>query len=77
VLLDGLLAHGRRPGVVILDLSELHFISLMAVGILAAYRRSVVRTGGRLRLTRVMQPAVKEALARAGLRACADDEAGW
>jgi hypothetical protein len=39
----------------------------MAVGVLAAYLRSVVRTGGQLRLTGVLQPAVKESLVRAEL----------
>src|SRR5262245_43379407 len=64
-LLDGLLAPGRRPAVVTLDLSELRSISCLALGVLAAYRRSVVRTGGRVRLAGVLQPAVKESLVRA------------
>src|SRR4051794_6057523 len=66
-LLDGLLGPGRGPAVVTLDLSEVRSISSLALGILAAYRRSVVRTGGRVRLAGVLQPAVKEALGRAEL----------
>jgi anti-anti-sigma factor len=67
-LLAGLLApEARRPAAVTLDLSELRSISSQALGVLEAYRRSVVRTGGRVRLARELQPVVKEALARAGL----------
>ena len=67
-LLDGLLAPAaRRPAVVTLDLSELRCISSLAMGVLVAYRRGVVRTGGRVRLAGELQPGVKEALARAGL----------
>jgi anti-anti-sigma factor len=67
-LLDGLLtATARRPGIVTLDLSELSFIASLAMGVLVAYRRGVVRTGGRVRLAEEMQPAVREALARAEL----------
>src|SRR5262249_12304135 len=50
-LLNGLLAPAAcRPAVVTIDLSELNSISCLAVGVLAAYRRGVVRTGGRVRL---------------------------
>jgi anti-anti-sigma factor len=67
-LMDGLLTPtARRPAVVTLDLSELRSISRLAIGVLVAYHRSVVRTGGRVRLARELQPAVKEALARAKL----------
>jgi anti-anti-sigma regulatory factor len=66
-LLDGLLAPGRRPAVVTLDLSALRSVSRLALGVLAAYRRSVVRTGGRVRLAGVLQPVVSESLGRAGL----------
>jgi anti-anti-sigma regulatory factor len=66
-LLDGLLARGRRPPVVTLDLSELRSISGLALGVLAAYRRNVVRTGDRVRLAGVLQPAVSESLGRAEL----------
>src|SRR5262245_43724803 len=67
VLLDGLLSPGRRSAVVILDLSDLRSISWLAVGVLAAYRRSVVRTGGQMRLAGVLQPPVKESLGRSEL----------
>jgi anti-anti-sigma regulatory factor len=66
-LLDGLLAPARRPAVVTLDLSELRSVSRLALGVLAAYRRSVVRTGGRVRLAGVLQPAVNESPVRAEL----------
>src|SRR5262249_16240233 len=67
-LLDGLLpVAARRPTVVILDLSELSFISSRAMGLRWSYRRGVVRRGGRVQLADACQPAVKEALVRAGL----------
>jgi anti-anti-sigma factor len=67
-LLDRLLANAAgRPASVTLDLSELRSVSPLALGVLAAYRRSVVRAGGRVRLAVGLQPAVKEALARAEL----------
>jgi anti-anti-sigma factor len=68
VLQAGLLAPSAcRPAVVTLDLSELCSICCLAMGVLVAYRRGVVRTGGRVRLAEELQPAVKEALARAEL----------
>jgi anti-anti-sigma factor len=67
-LLGELLAStARRPAMVTLDLSELQSISGLGLGVLAAYRRSVVRTGGRVRLAKKLQPAVKGALGRADL----------
>jgi anti-anti-sigma factor len=67
-LLDGLLAAAaRRPASVTLDLSELRSISSLAMGVLVAYRRGVVRAGGRVRLAEDLQPAVREALTRAEL----------
>jgi anti-anti-sigma factor len=67
-LLDALLTPAaQRPAVVMLDLSGLHSITRLAMGVLSAYRRGVVRTGGRVRLGGVLQPAVKEALAQADL----------
>jgi anti-anti-sigma factor len=78
-LMDGLLTPAaRRLAVVTLDLSELRSISRLAMGVLVAYRRSVVRAGGRVRLAGVLQPAVKESLVRAELfglfETCADAE---
>ena len=67
-LLSGLLApSAQRPAVVILDLSGLSFISGLAMGVLTAYRRGVVRAGGRVVLADDLQPAVREAFHRAGL----------
>jgi anti-anti-sigma factor len=67
-LLASLLAPSAcRPSVVTLDLSELRSISCLAMGVLTGYRRGVVRTGGRVRLAEELQPAVREALARAEL----------
>jgi anti-anti-sigma factor len=67
-LLSGLLAaSARRLSVVILDLSDLQFISSLAMGILVTYRGSVFRAGGTVRLAERLQPEVHAALARAGL----------
>jgi anti-anti-sigma factor len=79
-LLSGLLAASAcRPSVVTLDLSDLRFLSSIAMGVLMTYRRGVVRAGGRVRLAELLQPEVREALARVGLcdlfEATADAEA--
>jgi anti-anti-sigma factor len=67
-LLDGLLSPAaRRPAVVTLDLRGLRSISSLAMGVLVAYRRGVVCAGGRVRLVDQLQPAVREAMARAEL----------
>jgi anti-anti-sigma regulatory factor len=67
-LLGGLLAASAlRPALVTLDLSELRSVSTLAMGVLVAYRRGVVRAGGRVVLDEVLQPAVYEALDRAQL----------
>ncbi len=67
-LLDGLLAPAaRQPAFVTLDLSELRSISGLALGVLVGYCRSVVRSGGRVRLAGVLQPMVSESLGRAKL----------
>ena len=67
-LLDGLLAPAAgRPAVVTLDLSELRSISCLALGVLVGYCRSVVRSGGRVRLVGVLQPVVSESLVQAEL----------
>jgi anti-anti-sigma factor len=57
----------RRPQFVTLDLSELHSLSALVMGVLVRYRRAVVRAGGRVRLTQTLQPQVREALVRAEL----------
>jgi anti-anti-sigma factor len=75
-LLDGLLAPAvRRPAVVALDLSELRSISCLARGVLVSYWRSVVRSGGRVRLAGVLQPMVSESLGRAELFDLSDSSA--
>jgi anti-anti-sigma factor len=67
-LLSGLLAASAcRPSLATLDLSELRFVSSLDMGVLVAYRRGVVRAGGRVRLTTGLQRPVQEALARAEL----------
>jgi anti-anti-sigma factor len=67
-LLEGLLAAAaRRPAVVTLDLSELRCLSSLAMGVLVAYRRGVVRAGGRVRLAERLHPTVRGALTRAEL----------
>jgi anti-anti-sigma factor len=57
----------RRPLLVTFDLSKLRFVSSLAMGLLVAYRRAFVRAGVRVRLAPDLQPAVREALQRAGL----------
>jgi anti-anti-sigma regulatory factor len=69
-LLHGLLVPStRRQVIVTIDLSELRSISSLAMGVLVAYRRSVIRRGGQVRLAEGMQAAVREALARAEILA--------
>ena len=55
-----------RPVLVILDLSELEFISSLMIGVLSDFHRGIIRTGGRVHLTAVKEP-VREALQRSGL----------
>jgi anti-anti-sigma regulatory factor len=67
-LFDGLMLPVMcQPAVITLDLGGLRSISALAMGALVCYRRSVVRAGGRVRLAGTLQPAVYEALSRAGL----------
>jgi anti-anti-sigma factor len=69
-LLNGLLVHSARRRVsVTFDLSGLRSISSLAMGVLVTFGRSVIRRGGRVRLAGELQPAVREALARADLLA--------
>jgi hypothetical protein len=49
------------------DLSELRFISSLAMGVLVAFRRGAVRSGARVCLAPDPHPAVREALDRAEL----------
>jgi anti-anti-sigma factor len=55
----------RRPAKVTFDLSELELISSLAMGVLWAYCRGVVRTGGRVWLAPELRPRVRETLSRA------------
>jgi anti-anti-sigma factor len=55
----------RRPALVTLDLSGLSSLSSLAMGVLVAFCRGVVRAGSRVRLAAALQPPVREALARA------------
>jgi anti-anti-sigma factor len=57
----------RLPTCVIFDLSELRFLSSLALGVLASYRRAAVRTGVRVCRATALHPPVREALDRAGL----------
>jgi anti-anti-sigma factor len=67
-LLDALFAPAaRRAGVVTLELSELRSVSCLALSVLRAYRRGILRSGGQVRLTGVLRPAVQGSLIRAGL----------
>jgi anti-anti-sigma factor len=56
----------HRPALVTLDLSELHFISSLALGVLVGFRRSTARTGSRVRFT-ALRPHVRETIEQAGL----------
>lgn len=55
-----------RPRLVVLDLSEMSFVSSLAMGSLMNLHKSVTRQGGRVRLAAV-QPFVAEAFARVRL----------
>jgi anti-anti-sigma factor len=66
----------RRPKLVNLDLSGLSFVSSLAMGVLVAFRRGVVRAGGQVRLADSLQESVREALVRAELLALFDRPAG-
>jgi anti-anti-sigma regulatory factor len=46
---------------VIFDLSELRFLSSLATGVLATYRRAAARAGVRVCRATALQPAVREA----------------
>jgi len=59
----------RRTPLLTLDLSELCFISSLAMGLLADFRRGVVRSGRRVRLAAGLDESVRETLNRAGLLA--------
>src|SRR5262245_44220643 len=66
----------RRPGWVTFDLSELVFISSLAMGVLVDYRRGAVRAGARVCLAPDLHPTVREALDRAELRGLFETDGG-
>jgi anti-anti-sigma factor len=57
----------RRPACVTFELSKLESISSLGMGLLVAFRRGIVRAGGRVCLAADLQPGVREALDRTGL----------
>jgi anti-anti-sigma factor len=57
----------RRPPLVTLDLNALSSVSCLALGVLTAFRRAIVRAGGQVRLAAALQEPVRGALVRAGL----------
>jgi anti-anti-sigma factor len=57
----------RRPACVTFELSKLDSISSLGMGLLVAFRRAIVRAGGRVCLAADLQPGVREALDRTGL----------
>ena len=57
---------GRRPDLVVFDLSNLGYVSSVTLGLLVSFRRALLKHGGRVRLAGV-QPLVREILHRAGL----------
>lgn len=56
----------KRPPLAILDLKDLSFISSLAMGVMLAFRRSVVAGGGKVRVAS-MQPLVLDSFKRARL----------
>jgi anti-anti-sigma factor len=56
-----------RPARVTFDLSQLVFISSLAMGVLVTYRRAAARAGSRVCLAPGLHPAVRESLERARL----------
>jgi anti-anti-sigma factor len=56
----------KRPTLAVLDLRELSFISSLAMGVLLAFRRSVVAGGGKVRVA-AMQTLVLDSFKRARL----------
>jgi anti-anti-sigma factor len=63
-ILEGrlLILCAHRPKHVTLDLSGVTFISARCIGVLAQFRRHVVRMGGRVRLAPKLPPLVRELL---------------
>jgi anti-anti-sigma factor len=57
----------RRAPLVTLDLSRVSLLSSLAMGALAAFRRGIVRAGGRVRLAAGIPESVREGLERTGM----------
>jgi anti-anti-sigma factor len=55
------------PSSVTFDLSELRFISSLAMGVLVSYRRAALHHGVRVCLSSDMQPQVRDSLETAGM----------
>jgi anti-anti-sigma regulatory factor len=58
-----------RPPLVTLDLGELSFVSSLALGVMLAFRRGIVRAGGSVCLAPTLQDPVRAALERTELLA--------
>jgi anti-sigma B factor antagonist len=56
----------KHPALTVFDLSGLDFITSLAMGALAEYRRGVLRHAGQIRLAG-LNPNIKEAFVRSGL----------
>jgi anti-anti-sigma factor len=56
----------RRPQAVVIDLSQLTFMSSLAMGVILAFRRNVLAHGGRVKVAAV-QPLVLDSFRRARL----------
>ena len=56
----------KQPDLAVLDLKELSFISSLAMGVMLAFRRSVLAAGGKLRVAN-MQKLVLDSFKRARL----------
>jgi hypothetical protein len=59
----------HRPSLVTLNLASLEAISSLVMGVLEAFRRGIVRAGGRVRLEAALTGPVRAAMERAGLLA--------
>jgi anti-anti-sigma factor len=56
----------KRPPLVVLHLKDLSFISSLAMGVMLAFRRSVLAGGGKVKVA-AMQPLVLDSFKRARL----------
>ena len=56
----------RKPASVVIDLSQLSFMSSLAMGVILAFRRNILAHGGKVRVAAV-QPMVLDSFKRARL----------